>query len=244
MNIDACIAEVEKRISYQFGNKELIRSALTHSSYVNELKINRWENYQRLEFLGDAVLELVSSEFLYEGKTLMSEGTMSKVRASMVCEPALAFCARKISLGELILLGKGEEAGGGRSRNSILSDVFEAIIGAMYLDGGMEEAKRFIHRFVLDDVEENQLFVDSKSILQEKIQAQPDKTIRYELLSESGPEHKKNFEVAVYINEKCMATATGHNKKDAEQRAAYCALKKLQKISKSAEGEQDVFKKY
>ena len=227
MNVDANIAEIEKRIFYVFKNKELIKSALTHSSFTNELKINKWENYQRLEFLGDAVLELVSSEFLYEGNSVMSEGKMSKVRASMVCEPALAFCAKKIRLGELILLGKGEEAGGGRERNSILSDVFEAIIGAIYQDGGLEEAQKFIHRFVLDDVEENQLFVDSKSILQERIQAEGGKTLRYELVSENGPEHDKTFEVAVYINEERMATAKGHNKKDAEQQAAYLVLKKM-----------------
>ena len=227
MNVDANIAEVEKRISYTFKNKELIKCALTHSSFTNELKINKWENYQRLEFLGDAVLELVSSEFLYEGNSVMSEGKMSKVRASMVCEPALAFCAKKIKLGELILLGKGEEAGGGRERNSILSDVFEAIIGAIYLDGGLEEARKFIHKFVLDDVEENQLFVDSKSILQERIQADSDKILRYELVSETGPEHDKTFEVAVYINDERMATAIGHNKKDAEQQAAYLVLKKM-----------------
>ena len=228
MNVDANIAEVEKRISYTFKNKELIKCALTHSSFTNELKINKWENYQRLEFLGDAVLELVSSEFLYEGNSVMSEGKMSKVRASMVCEPALAFCARKINLGELILLGKGEEAGGGRERNSILSDVFEAIIGAMYQDGGLEEARKFIHKFVLDDVEEAQLFVDSKSILQERIQAEADKTLCYKLISESGPEHDKDFEVAVYINDECMATAVGHNKKEAEQQAANQVLKKMQ----------------
>ncbi len=227
MNIDAIIAEAEKRIFYSFKDKMLLKCALTHSSFVNELKINKWENYQRLEFLGDAVLELVSSEYLFEGNQGMSEGKMSKVRASMVCEPALSFCARKISLGEFVLLGKGEEAGGGRERNSILSDVFEAIIGAIYLDGGIEEAKKFIHRFVLDDVEENQLFVDSKSILQERIQADSEKSLCYKLISESGPEHDKSFEVAVYINEECVATASGHNKKDAEQKAAYIALKKL-----------------
>lgn len=230
MNIDAVIAEVEQKIFYEFKNKELIKCALTHSSFVNELKINKWENYQRLEFLGDAVLELVSSEFLFEQNAGMSEGKMSKVRASMVCEPALSFCARKISLGSYIFLGKGEEAGGGRERNSILSDVFEAIIGALYLDGGIDEAKKFIHKFVLDDVEDNQLFVDSKSILQERIQADGKKTLCYKLISESGPEHDKSFEVAVYIDEECMATATGHNKKDAEQKAAYLTLKKLQEV--------------
>ncbi len=230
MNVDANIAAIEKRIFYTFKKKELLKCALTHSSFTNELRINKWENYQRLEFLGDAVLELVSSEFLYEENAVMSEGKMSKVRASMVCEPALAFCARKINLGELILLGKGEEAGGGRERNSILSDVFEAIIGAIYQDGGLEEARKFIHKFVLDDVEENQLFVDSKSILQEKIQAESNKTLCYKLIAENGPEHDKSFEVAVYINDECIATATGHNKKEAEQQAAYLVLKRMQAV--------------
>ena len=231
MNIDAVIAEVEKKICYEFEDKDLLKCALTHSSFINELKVNKWENYQRLEFLGDAVLELISSEFLFHGNANMSEGKMSKVRASMVCEQALSFCARKIALGQYILLGKGEENGGGRERNSILSDVFEAIIGAIYLDGGIEEAKKFVHKFVLDDVEENQLFVDSKSILQETIQADSSKTMYYKLIAESGPEHDKNFDVAVYINEECYATASGHNKKDAEQKAAYLALKKLKETT-------------
>ncbi len=227
MNVDATVAEVEKRILYEFKDKTLLKCALSHSSFVNELKINKWENYQRLEFLGDAVLELVSSEFLYEGNSVMSEGKMSKVRASMVCEPALAYCARKISLGEMILLGRGEEAGGGRERNSILSDIFEAIIGAIYLDGGLEAARKFIHKYVLDDIEDNQLFVDSKSLLQERVQAEYGNTLSYRLIAENGPEHDKCFEVAVYINDECMATAEGHNKKDAEQKAAYIVLKKL-----------------
>ena len=227
-NMNEVLKELQDKIGYSFNNEDLLKQAITHSSFANEQKINKLKNYERLEFLGDAVLELVSSEFLFNENKDMPEGQLTRLRASMVCEPALAFCARKMNLGELILLGKGEEAGGGRERNSILSDVFEAIIGAMYQDGGLEEARKFIHKFVLDDVEEAQLFVDSKSILQERIQAEADKTLSYKLISENGPEHDKVFEVAVYINDECMATAVGHNKKEAEQQAAYQVLKKMQ----------------
>lgn len=228
MDMELHLKEVEERIGYVFGNKELLRSAITHSSFTNELKINKWECYQRLEYLGDAVLELTISEYLFRNYPEMSEGKMSKVRASMVCEQALAFCAKDICLGKYILLGKGEESGGGRERNSIISDVFEAIIGAIYMDGGFEPARAFISKYVLEDIGERQLFVDSKSILQEMVQGSGShQGPVYKLVSETGPEHNKVFEVAVYVDENCMATATGHNKKDAEQKAAYIALKKL-----------------
>ncbi len=227
MNIEYCMSEVENRIGYSFKQKELLKQAITHSSFINELKINKWESYQRLEYLGDAVLELSISEYLFHNHPDMSEGKMSKMRASMVCEQALAFCAKDINLGDFILLGKGEEAGGGRARNSIISDVFEAIVGAIYIDGGFEEAKKFVSKYVLEDIGERQLFVDSKSILQEMVQANSRAKLCYQLIAERGPEHNKEFEVAVYIDEQCMATATGHNKKDAEQKAAYSALKAL-----------------
>jgi ribonuclease-3 len=188
---------------------------------MNERKINKWQHYQRLEYLGDAVLELVMSEYLYFENPEMPEGELSKMRASMVCEPALAYCAAKLSLGELILLGKGEDATGGRKRDSILSDVFEAIIGAVYLDGGFEAAKKHIYRFVMEGIGERRLFVDSKSILQEEIQKTPGQSIRYELIGEDGPEHDKTFTVALYINDECKVQASGHSKKNAEQKAAY-----------------------
>ena len=144
---------LEEKIAYQFRDKTLLRQALTHSSYANEMKINKFEDYERLEFLGDAVLELVSSDFLFRERENTPEGELTKMRASMVCEPALAFCARDFSLEQYILLGKGEEATGGRNRDSIVSDVMEAVIGAIYLDGGLEEASAFIHRFILSDLE-------------------------------------------------------------------------------------------
>ncbi len=155
---------LQERIGYKFRNEALLKRALTHSSYMNEQKINRTGDYERLEFLGDAVLELVTSEFLYGEYKEIPEGELTKMRASMVCEPSLAFCARDIELGQFILLGKGEENTGGRKRDSITSDVMEAVTGAIYLDGGFEQAKKFIYRFVLSDLEDKQLFMTSRVI--------------------------------------------------------------------------------
>ena len=215
---------LEERIGYRFTNQALLRQAVTHSSFTNEQRIRRNRNYERLEFLGDAVLELVSSEFLFQRNEHMPEGELTKMRASMVCEPSLAFCARDLDLGKFILLGRGEEGTGGRARDSIVSDVMEAVIGAIYLDGGMEPAKIFINRFILSDLEDKQLFYDSKSNLQELIQGKLKKEFHYELCSESGPEHNKVFCVAVYMEEKLLGTGEGRTKKAAEQQAAYQAL--------------------
>ena len=149
--------ELEEKIGYRFQNIELLKQALTHSSFQNEQRINRMGDYERLEFLGDAVLELVSSEFLFSAYPKLPEGELTKMRASMVCEPALAFCARDLELGKYLRLGRGEEMTGGRERDSIISDVCEAIIGAIYLDGGMENARKHINRFILSDLEDKQL---------------------------------------------------------------------------------------
>ena len=218
---------LEERIGYRFRDRALLKQAMTHSSFTNEQKIRRAQNYERLEFLGDAVLDLVSSEFLFREHSQMSEGELTKKRASMVCEPSLAFCARDLDLGKFILLGRGEEGTGGRARDSIVSDVMEAVIGAIYLDGGMEPAKIFINRFILSDLEDKQLFYDSKSNLQELIQGKLKKEFHYELCSESGPEHNKVFCVAVYMEEKLLGTGEGRTKKAAEQQAAYQALLRL-----------------
>ena len=218
---------LEERIGYRFRDKALIKQALTHSSFTNEQKIYRAKNYERLEFLGDAVLELVSSEFLFKEQPEVPEGELTKQRASMVCEPSLAFCARDLELGEFILLGKGEESTGGRNRDSITSDVMEAVIGAIYLDGGMEPARTFIYRFILSDLEDKQLFYDSKSNLQELIQGKLKKEFDYELLEESGPEHSKIFRVAVHMEGEVLGEGQGRTKKAAEQQAAYKALLKL-----------------
>jgi ribonuclease-3 len=216
--------ELEQKIGYSFQNKMLLRQALTHSSFANEQKINKCGDYERLEFLGDAVLELISSDFLYREYTQLPEGQLTRKRASMVCEPALAFCAREIALEQYIFLGKGEEATGGRSRDSIISDVMEAIIGAIYLDSGIEEAAKFIRRFILSDLEHKELFYDSKTILQEVVQGENKGVLRYELLKEEGPEHAKTFSVAAYVGDIKVGSGVGHSKKAAEQKAAYEAL--------------------
>lgn len=217
------LKELERKIGYQFKKKELLKQALTHSSFSNEQKINKYANYERLEFLGDAVLELLSSRFFFDNYPEMSEGEMTRRRSSMVCEPALAFCARDISLGEYILLGKGEEATGGRKRDSIISDVMEAVLGAIYLDGGLSEADKFVKKYILSDLENKQLFFDSKTILQEKVQ-KAGKELSYVLLSETGPEHDKIFTVEAVIDGKTAGTGQGRNKKSAEQQAAYQVL--------------------
>lgn len=218
------IIELEKKIGYEFKQKQLLRQALTHSSFSNEQKINKLKNYERLEFLGDAVLELLSSQFFFESFPDMSEGQMTRLRSSMVCEPALAFCARDLSLNKYILLGKGEEATGGRERDSIISDVMEAVLGAIYLDGGLKEADRFVKMFILSDLENKQLFYDSKSILQERVQKAGGR-LCYELLEESGPDHDKVFVVEAKIDGQALSRGTGRNKKAAEQQAAYQVLK-------------------
>jgi len=215
---------LEERIGYRFHDSALLKQALTHSSFTNEQKINKSGHYERLEFLGDAVLELVSSDFLYREHPEVPEGELTKMRASMVCEPSLAFCAKDLELGQFIRLGKGEEGTGGRKRDSITSDVMEAVIGAIYLDGGMEPAKEFIHRFVLSDLEDKVLFYDSKSNLQELIQGKLKKEFHYELLEESGPEHDKTFIAEVFMEQTSLGKGQGRTKKAAEQQAAYHAL--------------------
>lgn len=217
------IRELEEIIGYQFQKKELLVQALTHSSFSNEQKINKYANYERLEFLGDAVLELLSSQFFFENYPDMSEGDMTQKRSSMVCEPALAFCARDLSLGKYVLLGKGEEATGGRERDSIISDVMEAVLGAIYLDGGFEKAQHFVQKFILSDLENKQLFYDSKTILQEKVQ-KAGKQLVYALVDESGPEHNKIFTVEARLDGKVVGTGQGRNKKAAQQKAAYQVL--------------------
>lgn len=217
------LKELEEKIGYVFKRKELLKQALTHSSFSNEQKINKLANYERLEFLGDAVLELLSSQFFFENYPEMSEGEMTRLRSSMVCEPALAFCARDISLGQYILLGKGEEATGGRQRDSITSDVMEAVIGAIYLDGGFEQADRFVKKYILSDLEDKQLFYDSKTILQEKVQ-KIGKSLVYVIVDETGPEHNKMFTVEARIEGQTVGTGQGRNRKSAEQKAAYQVL--------------------
>lgn len=215
------ISELEEVIGYHFNQKQLLKHAMTHSSYANEKRWEKTRNNERLEFLGDAVLELVTSDFLYQKHLKMPEGELTKKRAGLVCEPSLAYCAEEICLGEYLLLGKGEEATGGRFRPSVTSDAMEALIGAIYLDGGFANAKEFIHKFVLNDMENKKLFYDSKTILQELVQANFTEAVSYRLLAEEGPDHDKTFVSAVYIGEKEYGRGRGRTKKSAEQEAAY-----------------------
>lgn len=225
--MDNMLKELQDRIGYHFQDDKLLKKAMVHSSYANEKHLPKYECNERLEFLGDAVLELISSEFLFSLHKTMPEGQLTKTRASMVCEPALAFCARDIELGKYLLLGKGEDATGGRKRESVTSDAMEALIGAIYLDGGFANAKEFIHRFILNDIEHKQLFYDSKTILQEMIQATAGAHLEYEILREEGPDHHKVFEVRALSGGEELGRGTGPTKKAAEAVAAYHGILKL-----------------
>ncbi len=216
--------EFEKRIGYQFRDKRLLEQALTHSSYANERHTGRLSDNERLEFLGDAVLELVSSEFLFESFPKETEGELTRLRASMVCEQTLSFCTRELELGKYLLLGKGEDQTGGRERDSILSDALEAVIGAIYLDGGFASAKEFILKFVLNDLEHKKLFYDSKTILQEIVQGNFSEELHYRQLREVGPDHNKRFLMQAMIGDSAYGQGEGRTKKAAEQEAAYQTL--------------------
>ncbi len=220
------ISEFEKILEYTFKNKNLIKEALAHSSYANENKKNRRSN-ERLEFLGDSVLSIVVSQYLFEHFRHLPEGELTKIRAALVCEKSLHIFAKQINLGDYIYLGKGEENTGGRERPSILADAFEAVIAAIYLDGGLESARKYILRFIPNDIDErkkNINFNDYKTILQEVIQKNPEEKIEYNLVGESGPDHNKAFAVQVCLNSNVIGTGTGKSKKEAEQMAAKEAL--------------------
>ena len=216
---------LEKKSGYHFQNPHLLKQAMTHSSYANEHKAKGYHDNERLEFLGDAVLEVVSSEFLFRHYPALPEGDLTKLRASIVCEPTLALCARELDLGDFLLLGKGEEHTGGRKRDSIVSDAMEALIGAIYLDGGFASAKEFVHRFIMTDIEHKKLFYDSKTILQEQVQKNwHDGEISYVLTGGEGPDHDKTFLVDLYVAGEKKSSGKGRTKKAAEQDAAYRCL--------------------
>lgn len=216
--------KLEETIGYSFKDKELLKLALTHSSYSNDNKMGKLKNNERLEFLGDAVLELASSEFLFHEYTTKPEGELTRLRASIVCEPTLAENARAFQLNDYLRLGHGEENTGGRYRDSIISDALEALIGAIYLDGGFANAKEFILKFVLNDIENKHLFYDSKTILQEIVQKQYKERVEYVLVGESGPDHNKVFEVEAVFRKVVLGRGKGATKKRAEQQAAYEAI--------------------
>ena len=214
------LKELQQKIDYQFKDENLLFTALTHSSYANEHKLHKIHHNERLEFLGDAVLEVVSSDFLFKNFPDMAEGQMSKKRASLVCEPTLAYCARQIGLGKYLMLGKGEDMGGGRNRDSILS----AVIGSIYLDGGIEQAGSFIMTHVLNDIEHKAMFQDSKTILQELLQKDHKDPITYEVVDMTGPEHNRMFVMQVKLGDRVIGKGSGRTKQAAGQEAAYHAI--------------------
>lgn len=218
--------EFEKKIGYTFKNKELLHEALSHSSYANEIKRGRNSN-ERLEFLGDSVLSIVVSKHLFTHFKHLPEGELTKIRASLVCEKALFEFSKKIDLGKHILLGKGEENSGGRTRPSIVSDAFEAVIAAVFLDGGMEKAEKYVLSFIPKNLEANssKSLHDYKTMLQEIIQKNPEERVEYVLADQTGPDHDRKFVVQVCLNSNVIGTGEGHSKKQAEQAAAHEALR-------------------
>ena len=222
------IKDLEEAIGYRFKNITLLQNALTHSSYANERWHDSLMSNERLEFLGDSVLGMVVAEYLYCHFPDRPEGELTRMRADMVCEQALEAVANRLNLGEHLLLGHGEEQGGGRSRASILADAVESVIAACFLDGGMDAAKGLIDRFILCDVPVHKLHnADYKTALQELVQRQSGQELFYRMIGASGPDHCKVFEAEVCLNGKRVGTGTGHSKKEAEQAAAAAALQVL-----------------
>lgn len=228
-------SQLQDSINIKFQNEKLLYQAFTHSSYVNEHRRKPYEDNERLEFLGDAVLELTISQFLYTKYPMMSEGQLTKLRASIVCEPSLVAFANELSFGQYVLLGKGEEITGGRTRPALLADVFEAFIGALYLDQGLSTVFTFLEGFVYPKINEGAFshVMDFKSQLQELIQRNALGTIEYEVLEEKGPAHNREFVSRVSLNKEEMGIGIGRSKKEAEQHAAQVALHKLKKSKNS-----------
>ena len=218
--------ELEKKIGYKFKDVSHLDIAFTHKSYANELMIKSRESYERYEFLGDAILEFLVSRFLFDEYKEKAEGELTKLRASLVCEFTLSKISRELKLGQYGFFSKGEKLSGGSNRDSILCDMFESLLGAIYIDGGLDEADRFVRTFLLTDIEHKKLFYDSKTRLQEYAQKNSYK-ISYNLLNEEGPEHDKTFYVEVLVGDKISANGKGHSRKTAEQTAAFNALKEI-----------------
>ena len=214
-------------IGYTFKDESLLKTALIHPSYSGEMRMRRYESNQRLEFLGDAVLELSISEYLYQVHPELEEGELTRKRSSLVFEAALDICARAISLGDYIYLGRGENSGMGRTKPSILSDAFEAVIGAIYLDGGFDAARAFVRRFVIDNIDEMSLLRDGKSLIQKHIQSLQGQTLEYKVYDMEAPGHAERFKAELYINDELISSGRGQSKKTAEQNAAVSACRKL-----------------
>ncbi len=216
---------LQENLDYKFKNEKLLINALTHSSFANEARDGIGSN-ERLEFLGDSVLSIIVSEYIYKKFKNLPEGELTKMRAALVCEKSLCGFSRELQIGKYLRLGKGEEKSGGRERDSILADAFEAVLAAMYLDGGIEIAKKHVMRFVTKELQhtDEEVFKDYKTALQEIIQRNPEESVTYILTGESGPDHNKIFEVEVKLNSNTIGRGIGKNKKQAEQSAAKEAL--------------------
>ena len=221
--------QLEKRLGYSFQNRALLENAITHSSYANENRSKGLQSNERLEFLGDSVLGMVTADYLFRTHPELPEGDLTRTRAVLVCEGSLVEMARTLDLGRCLLLGKGEDAGGGRERPSILADATEAVIAAIYLDGGLGSARKIITRFILDAEEEKLGSRDHKTALQELVQRDAGQVLEYQLIRSSGPDHAKVFEVAVLLNGEQTGSGAGRSKKEAEQAAARAAIEKLTK---------------
>lgn len=226
--MEASFRELEEAIGYSFKDIKHLETAMTHKSFVNEKTISRYESYERYEFLGDAILEFIVSRYLFVHYKHMPEGTLSKLRSSLVCEFTLSKIARELRFGEHARFSKGEKQTGGAKRDSILCDLFESVLGAIYLDGGMKPAQAYVERLLLQDIEHKQRFHDAKSSLQEYAQKHK-LTLEYELVSEEGPDHDKKFTVRLLLGGKEMTQKTAHSKKAAQQYAAFEVMETLQK---------------
>ena len=218
---------LENKLQYTFRDRGLLSEALNHSSYANEHRSAQVSSNERLEFLGDSVLGFVTAEFLFKTYGKLPEGDLTRIRAALVCEQSLYEVARSLELGQHLKLGKGEEAGGGRERQSILADATEAVFAAVYLDGGMDEVRRLIHRVLLSKVPTAEERRDYKTTLQEIVQRKSGQVLTYHMIGESGPDHNKTFSFEVRLNDESIGQGNGHSKKEAEQDAARSALKKL-----------------
>ena len=222
------IKDLESAIGYRFRNITLLQNALTHSSYANERWHDSLKSNERLEFLGDSILGMVVAEYLYKNFPDRPEGELTRMRADMVCEKTLAAVAARIGLGQHLMLGNGEEQGGGRGRDSILADAVESVIAAAFLDGGMAAARAFIERYILVEVPVTKLHnADYKTALQELVQQKKNQVLTYTLIGESGPDHDKRFEVEVMLNGEVVGIGSGSSKKRAEQDAAHKAIDNL-----------------
>lgn len=216
---------LEQKLRYKFKNIELLENALSHSSYANEKHLSYGSN-ERLEFLGDSVLSVIVTDYLYKNFPNLPEGELTKLRASLVCERSLCAFSKELCVGDYLKLGKGERANGGADRPSLLADAFEAILAAMYLDGGLDVARKHVMRFILPELAtpDDEVFKDYKTCLQEVIQKNPEERLTYVLIAQSGPDHDKRFTVEVHLNSNVIGTGTGSSKKNAEQAAAKSAL--------------------